>query len=59
MPIYLVPILSPAQANVPPVGARVRWPDDERVWVWNGEEWVHLRKQFDGGDSWVDLEDAA
>lgn len=40
----------------PAVGARVRWPGDDTVWVWNGEAWVGERTAFDGGDLW-ELED--
>jgi hypothetical protein len=38
----------------PVIGQRVRWPGDDRVWVWNGEEWVGERTAFDGGDAWDD-----
>ncbi|MBX3471717.1 MAG: hypothetical protein KF878_33090 [Planctomycetes bacterium] len=39
------------------VGQRVRWPGDDRVWVWSGEEWVGERTDFDGGDLWEDEEE--
>lgn len=38
----------------PRVGQRLRWPGDDREWVWNGEEWIGTRTAFDGGDAWAD-----
>lgn len=38
----------------PRVGQRLRWPGDDREWVWNGEEWIGTRTTFDGGDAWAD-----
>jgi hypothetical protein len=49
-PLYLTE-MSPERRE-PHVGQRVQWPGDDRVWVWNGEEWVGDRTEFDGGDLW-------
>ncbi|MCO5171873.1 MAG: hypothetical protein M9894_36700 [Planctomycetes bacterium] len=54
-PLFLVQ-LSP-DGPPPRVGQRVRWPGDDRVWVWDGEAWVGERTLFDGGDLWEDEEE--
>lgn len=52
---FLVGLRPPEpEAQLPRVGQRVRWPGDDREWVWDGQEWVGLRTAFDGGDAWED-----
>lgn len=42
----------PPDRHGPRRGQRVRWPGDDRVWVWTGKEWVGERTAFEGGDWW-------
>lgn len=42
-----------------PVIRQVVWPGDDRVWTWNGLEWVAERTEFDGGDLWDSEDDGA
>lgn len=59
MEIWPLISLIPEGVDVsPPVGQRLRWPDDDREWIWDGEHWVVFRRIFDGGDAWDDPEAA-
>jgi len=54
---FLVPILPPDLRGSPRPGRRIRWPGEDREWVWDGEAWVTVSRQFDGGDVWRDEDD--
>ena len=50
-PLFLTQLFP--SGYTPKVGQRLRWPGDDRVFMWNGEEWVGERiDDFDGGDLW-------
>lgn len=56
-PLFLTPLIPLEAPETRTVGQRVRWPGDDREWVWSGEEWIPLRVTFDGGDAWDSLEE--
>lgn len=33
---------------------RLKWPGDDRTWIWKDEEWVALNGRFYGGDMWIE-----
>ncbi len=59
-PQPLVPLLPADVEGVPRPGRLIRWPGEQRDWLWTGEKWVGMVPEFDGGDVWCEeREDAA